>query len=373
MPKRIMLMFISEVSGHRSAAQAIEKALKELAPDTEVMNFNAFQYTSPVSEKIINKLYMGVIKKTPGIWNYLYDNPKVIRRLEKIKKNVNKINSQKLKKLFDEFKPDAVACTQAYPCGMVADYKEAFNSDLPLVAVLTDYVPHSYWIYDKVNYFITPAQDVSLRLKNKGVSEEKIRPLGIPFDQKFNEPQDKLKICRNLGLNPQKPIILVMGGGHGLGPIKDVIKSLEKAKLDLQEIIVAGINKKLYNSLKKKINKLGKKALLFGFVNNIPELMSASDIIVTKPGGVTTAEVLVKKLPMIIIKPIPGQEVNNTVYLTEKGTAIKVEEPKDLSFVIEDLFLNPEKLKQLSSSCAKIAKPNASMDIARLLLELPHG
>jgi processive 1,2-diacylglycerol beta-glucosyltransferase len=316
---------------------------------------------------------MGVIKKTPGIWDYLYDNPKVTRRLENIKRKINQHNSGKLKKLFEEFKPDVVACTQAYPCGMVAGYKETFNSDLPLIAVLTDYVPHSYWIYDKVDYFIAPSEDVGLRLNDKGIPEEKIKPFGIPFDPKFNEPRDKAEICRQLGLDPEEPIILIMGGSHGLGPINAVIKSLEKTKPAIQEIIVAGANKKLYNSLNKKINRFGKKVLLFGFIDNVDELMSISDLIITKPGGVTTAEVLAKNLPMIILKPIPGQEANNTMYLTEKGAAIKVEDPRDLCQVIEGLFANPEKLNQLSSSCAKIAKPNASMDIARLLLELPHG
>ncbi|MBM3250211.1 MAG: hypothetical protein FJZ09_05120 [Candidatus Omnitrophica bacterium] len=370
MPKRIILMFISEVSGHRSAAEAIEKAIKSLDPQAEVMGINAFHYTNPVSEKIINKIYMGVIQKMPLIWNYLYDNPKISRRLEKIKKKVNRHNSQKLKKLFEEFKPDAVACTQAYPCGMVAGYKEFFNSGLPLVAVLTDFVPHSYWIYEKVDHYIAPSEDVKLRMAEKGVPQERIKPFGIPFDPKFNEPQDKARICRELGLDPGNPIILIMGGSHGLGPINAVIKSLDKLKSPIQEIIVAGANKKLYNSLNKKVSGFNKKILLLGFVDYIHKLMSVSDLIISKPGGVTTAEVLAKKLPMIILKPIPGQEANNTAYLTEKGAAIKVEEPEELGKVVDDLFANPEKLKSLSLACAKIAKPLASMDIARLLLGL---
>ncbi|MFH0913259.1 MAG: hypothetical protein V1884_03130, partial [Candidatus Omnitrophota bacterium] len=140
MPKRIILMYISEVSGHHSAAVAIEKAIKVLEPGIEVLNIDAFKYTNPVSEKIVNSLYMAVIKRTPKIWDYLYDNPKVAERLEKIKATVHKFNSPKLKNLFDKFNPDAVLCTQAFPCGMVADYKKTYNSTIPLVAVLTDYV-----------------------------------------------------------------------------------------------------------------------------------------------------------------------------------------------------------------------------------------
>lgn len=368
--KRIILMYISEISGHRNAAIAIEKALKILQPNAEILSINAFNYTNPISEKIVNRIYMGMIKRMPRIWNYLYDNPNVVKRLERIKKTIHKFNSPKLKNLFDEFKPDVVACTQAFPCGMCADYKETFNSKMPLVAVLTDYVPHSYWIYDTVDYYITPAEDVSLRLEKKGVGAEKIKALGIPFDPKFNEALDRNKLALKMKLDANIPTVLIMGGGQGLGPIKAIVRSLEKVKDEIQEIIVCGTNKKLYNSLKRKIKKYNKKILLFGYANNMHELMRLSDIIISKPGGVTTAEVLSKGLPMIIVKPIPGQEENNTAYLTEKGAAIKVDKPKEINHVVEDLFVNPNKLKNISESERRISKPDASLDIAKLILQI---
>ena len=176
-PKRIILMYISEVSGHHSATLAIEKALKILQPDAEILNINAFNYTNPISEKVVNRLYMAVIKRTPQIWDYLYDNPAVVKKVENIKNNIHKFNSPKLKNLFDKFKPDAVVCTQAFPCGMVADFRKTYNSEISLVAVLTDYIPHSYWIYDTVNYYITPSQEVSRSLIKKGVPADKIKPL----------------------------------------------------------------------------------------------------------------------------------------------------------------------------------------------------
>ena len=166
------------------------------------------------------------------------------------------------------------------------------------------------------------------------------------------------------------PKILIMGGGQGLGPVKTIIKSLEKIKKDFQGLIVTGINKKLYRSLKKKIKKSKSKFLLFGFIDNINELMEISDIIITKPGGVTTAEALAKKLPMVIVKPIPGQEASNTAYLMKKGAAIKCDDPKKINLAIEDLLDNPAKLKQLSESAGRISKPNASLDVASLVLEL---
>ena len=369
-PKRIILMYISEVSGHHSATLAIEKALRMLQPNVETLNINAFNYTNPISEKIVNRLYMAVIKRTPQIWDYLYDNPIVVKKIENIKKTIHKFNSPKLKNLFDKFRPDAVICTQAFPCGMVADFKITYNSDIPLVAVLTDYIPHSYWIYDTVNYYITPSDEVTGRLIKKGVPAHKIKPLGIPFDPKFNENIFKNEVMRKLNLNQSLPTVLIMGGGQGLGPIKTIVRSLEKVRNDFQELIVTGTNKKLYRSLKRKIKKYKKKTLVFEYVDNINELMSIANIIITKPGGVTTSEALAKKIPMIIIKPIPGQEESNTAYLTEKGAAIKLDRPRDINLVIEDLLTDRRKLNQLSECAGYIGKPNASIDIAGFLLNL---
>lgn len=369
-PKRIILMYISEVSGHRSATMAIEKAIKALSPKSEILNINAFNYTNPISEKVINRIYMEVIKHTPKVWDYLYDNPSVVKGLEKIKNSVHKSNSPKLKKLFDNFNPDLVVCTQAFPCGMVADYKKTYGSTLPLVAVLTDYIPHSYWVYDRVDYYITPSDDVSERLVKKGVAASKIKSYGIPFDHKFNQKLNREEIFQKLNLNPHKPVVLIMGGGQGLGPIKTIVKYLEKTNQDIQELIITGTNKKLYRTLRRKIKRYKKEIHLFGFVQNIHELMHISKVIISKPGGVTTAEALSARLPMVIVKPIPGQEINNTNFLTYKGAAIKVDDPKEVHQVIDELLEDKTRLERLKLAAAEIAKPNASMDIAKLLLSI---
>ena len=369
-------MYISEVSGHHSATLAIEKALRCLEPETQVLNINAFNYTNPISERIVNRIYLGIIKRTPKLWDYLYDNPSVVKKIEALKGTLHRFNSPKFKNLFEKFRPDAVACTQAFPCGMVAAYKKTYSSFIPLVAVLTDYVPHAYWIYDTIDYYVTPSEEVSARLAKKGVPELKIRPLGIPFDHAFNEKISKQQVLNRLGLAPDMPTVLIMGGGQGLGPIKTIVKSLDKVKGEFQEIIVTGTNRKLHNFFEKKRKKYHKRMFIFGYVDNMHELMSVSDIIITKPGGITAAEALTKHLPMIIVAPIPGQEANNTAYLTRQHAAIKVDEPRHINGVIEDLLLHPDKLYRMRLCISHIAKPHASADIARLLLSVAaksHG
>lgn len=365
---RILLLYISEVSGHHRATLAIENALKILNPEVEVLNLNAFNYTNPVTEKIINRLYLGVIKRTPGIWDYLYDNPSIVMRTQKIKELIHKHNSPKLKKLFDEFRPDAVVCSQAFPCGMVADFKKTCLSRLPLLGVLTDYAPHSYWLYDTVDYFIAPSEDVLERFIQKGVPAEKIKAYGIPIDPKFTLKHNKEELAEEFALNIDKPIILAMGGGQGLGPLVKIVSAFKKMRLDSQLVVVAGSNKKLYRRLKRKVKSSRKKICLFGLIANIDELMEISTLIITKAGGLTTAEAVAKGLPMVIVKPLPGQEEINTTYFLSRGAAVKITDEKLMPQFIQGLLASPATLKAMSDAALKMSKPDASFDIAKLVL-----
>lgn len=364
--QRILLMYISEVSGHHQATKAIENALRILEPRTCILNINGFYYTNPISEKIVSRIYMSIIKRMPIIWDYLYDNPKVIKSTQRWKSFLHRLNSPKFKNLYDEFKPDVIACSQAFPCGMVADFKKTYNINVPLVAVVTDYIAHGFWIYPTVDFYIVPDETVKVRLINKGVPSNCIKVLGIPIDPKFKEKLNKEDILKKLCLNSLQPVILVMGGGHGLGPIKKIVKYLNRVKRDIQIIVITGKNERLLRELKRSSYR--KKTIVLGFVDNIHEIMEISDLLITKPGGITTAEALSKGLPMVIIKPIPGQELANTSYLVRNGVAIKIEKEKEIPSLIEELLANPKKMKEMRAKALELSKPNSSFDIARLLL-----
>ncbi len=367
--KRILLMYISEVSGHRQAICAIEKSLKAVDPSVEMMSINGFGYTYPKMEKIINTAYMGIIKKTPKIWGYLYDNPKVAKRIQSLRKAIYKANHGKFDKLFAQFRPDVVVCSQAFPCGMVADYKQSCKLPVKVVGVLTDYAPHSYWIHEGVDDYVVPSKETGDALVKKGVLQERVKVLGIPVDAKFSIPLDKARIAQELGLHLDTPVIFMMGGGQGLGPIKDVAQSLVDMAVDLQIIVVTGTNKKLNTWLKKIQQKSAKKILVFEYVQNIEELMEIATLIVTKPGGMTTTEALTKGLPMVIVNPIPGQEAYNAEFLLSQGVAIRVDDVKCIGEDIERLLKDSARLERMRSAALANSKPNSSLDIARLILQ----
>ncbi|PIQ89865.1 MAG: hypothetical protein COV72_00795 [Candidatus Omnitrophica bacterium CG11_big_fil_rev_8_21_14_0_20_42_13] len=367
MAKNILIAYISEVSGHRSAAEAVSKALKLLDPSCNVLGINLFHYTNPHSEKVINKLYNSIIKLMPRIWEYLYDNPKVVARTRKAKDIIHKFNSKKIKKLFDKFQPDVIACTQAFPCGMFADYKKMYNLDVPLIGVMTDFLPHAYWVYDNIDYYTVASDEARRKFIALGISPEKIKLTGIPIDPIFSVQRNKGKIASELGIDLSLPVVLVMGGGQGLGPIKTIIRKLDKMDTGLQVIVVTGTNEKLYKSLRRKRRE--KNILVLRYVNNIFDLMSISSVVISKPGGLTMSEALAKKIIPIIISPIPGQEENNTNFLLMNNAAFKAKGTAHICSIIGDLFANHEKYTQIQHNIELIARPNAALDVARLILK----
>jgi len=366
--RKILLMYITRVSGHRQATIAIQQSLKQLDPGIEAPTVNGFGYTYPILEKVVHKTYMNVIKRTPKVWDYLYDNPKIVKKSESMKKFLHKTSHEKLKKLFDRYEPDTVVCTQAFPCGMVADFKKENNLDIKLVGVLTDFAPHSFWFNDEVDYYIVPSIEAKERFMKKGVNPDRIKVYGIPLRSKFAVQLDKKPIAEKLGLNPNISTILIMGGGQGLGPIKNIVKLLIKVNMNFQMIVIAGKNKKIVVGLKRKTKKTNKKILVYEFSNNIDEFMELASLIITKPGGMTTSESLAKGLPMVIVNPIPGQEMRNTDFLIKKGIGIRIDDTSDIGEEIEFLLKSPERLAAMSKAAYENGHPHAGLDIAKLIL-----
>jgi processive 1,2-diacylglycerol beta-glucosyltransferase len=370
MGKKIILMYISEHSGHHQASIAIEKAILSKDPTCTIRNINAFKYTNPIMEKITHKAYMKLIKKRPDIWSYLYDNPTIARKTRHVREIIHHACSKKIAKLINHFKPHAIACTQAFPCGIVANYKKSYWSNIPLIGVLTDYAPHTYWIHENVDAYIVPTSEIGNAFIKKGVPAKKIKTLGTPIDPLFEVPLDKDKIYKKIGLSSKSPIVLVMGGTHGIGPDEKLIMALDKSQKDFQIVMVTGVNRKLLKKIKDMENSLQKRILIMGFVYNIYELMEVADVIITKPGGLTTAEALVKILPMIILNPLPGQEDLNAKILTDKNIAVKAADEHDAVKILEGLLNSPDRMKKIQAAIQANAKRHSASNVAEFILDL---
>jgi processive 1,2-diacylglycerol beta-glucosyltransferase len=368
--KKILLIHISNVSGHRCAGLAIDKALKEISKELQTKSIDIFSYTNPLIGKFINKLYTIVIKIAPKIWDYLYDNEDIFKKAIKVRSIIHYINDKKINILFTKFKPDIVVCTQAFPCGMIADYKSRHNLHIPLIGVLTDFAPHRYWLNDNIDFYIVPALKIKQRLIQRGVSSERIKLLGIPIDSKFANQSKREEVFSRLKLDPNIPIVLVMGGGQGLGPIKQIVQTLNRLTRPVQLIVVCGTNRSLYQWLKRKQAQFKQSTFIMGYTEHINELMDISSLVVTKPGGLTSAEALSKSLPIIIVSPLPGQETQNMHFLLESGVALQALDFSQLQSLVEDLLSSTTKLEQLRKNTHAIACADSSRKIAQFIFSI---
>ncbi len=366
--QRVLLMYISVNSGHHCASLAVERALKVLQPTIDVLNINSFNYTNPILERVINRTYLEVIRRTPDVWEYLYDNPGVVRRTQALKRLIHRFNSAKLRDLLESFRPDVIGCAQAFPCGMVADFKASHGLQVPLVGMLTDYAPHSYWLYDEVDWYVVPSDETKERLVRNGVDEERVKAFGIPINPVFGQHVDRREVRSALRLDPVKPVVLIMGGGGGLGPIRELVWRLDRAEIDAQLVVVTGVNGRLQRWLEAKSHRFRKPMRALGYVNYIDQLMACATLIVTKPGGLTTAEALAKGLPMVIVHPIPGQEANNTQFLLKNQVAVRAQHVEDVVALIGSLLERPMKLQQMRRAAMALGKPDAALRTARLML-----
>jgi len=370
MGKKILLMYITEHSGHHQASKALEKAILKCDPESSVRQVNALRYTNPLAERLVHLLYMHIIRRKPRIWDNLYDEPGVARKTKRLRDFFYNAGTKKIKRLVQKFKPDAVICTQAYPCDLMSRYKERYGEPLPLIGALTDHAAHSYWINNSVDFYVVPSEEARDMFIGKGVSGEKIKILGTPIDPDFGERADITPLCEKHGLDPEKKTVLIMGGCSGICIDVNLVNALDASDRDFQILVATGVNKKLFKELQNIKNGLTKKMAVLGFADNVHQLMAASEAIITKPGGLTTAEALARNLPIIILNPLPGQETYNTNILTESGLAVKALDEEDAVKMLEKILDDRDSTKLMKERMRKKAKPNSSSLIADLLFKM---
>lgn len=351
-PIKALIFSVSIGAGHDSVANAMGQALMEEAPGSVVKIVDTFQYINSVLNKVVVGSYMETLKFTPKVWGYLYDQAEDGERLVDLGQLLSKVLSPKLEQLLREIKPDVILTTHAFPTGMLAILKKRGNISIPLASAVTDYHVHSFWIHQGVDMYFIPAPDLAYALVQSGIAEDRIKPVGIPIRSQFRQKLDTAEAKNKLGLEGL-PAILVMGGGLGLGRIELIVREL-LSQPTFQIIVVAGKNKRLQENLESIRSD---RLKVFGFVDSMADVVAAADMIISKPGGVTTAEILALKKPLVIYSSLPGQEDRNTDYLLNKGAAIKVKKIDKLFPEIKSLWENPLRLKHMQEMAEQLGSP----------------
>ncbi|PNT90877.1 MGDG synthase family glycosyltransferase [Clostridium thermosuccinogenes] len=365
----VLFLSVSTGGGHLKAAEAIKNVVEEKYPGSRTLIVDTLDYINPAVNKLIVGGYLGLLKSTPRVYGKLYDLAESKEGLHELYTAANTLLAIKLGRLIDDFMPSIIICTHIFPLRMLSCLKRRGKAKMPVVAVITDYVSHSLWVHNNINAYIVPNDQVKNEMIMRGISAELIYPCGIPIDKRFARKKNRDSLLRELGLE-DRFTVLIMGGSLGLGKLYSVFDALLNNSRDIQIIAITGYNEKLKKQLENISSVSDKKIRIFSYTDKISDLMDISDLIITKPGGMTSAEALAKGLPMLITSVIPGQEERNARFLVNNGAAVKISDHSSINSVIDNIIANPSCIESMRKRAYKLAKPNSAEDIAALLEEL---
>ena len=342
---KVLILSVSAGKGHSKAAEAIKSYFDKNYSDVYVEIIDTLKYINPILDKLIVGSYLKSLSRTPSIYAKLYEYAESDDSISNFSNLVNEVLSIKMNTLLEDFEPDVILCTHPFPLEMISILKKKGKTSVPTASILTDYAPHPFWFYDRIEAYVIPHEDFIPDLIEFGISKDIIYPYGIPVCENFTKPLNKKEVRRDLGLDENTATLLLMGGGLGIGNMKYIFENLAFSSLNIQMIACSGSNERLKNQLMNISDRCSKKTLIFDYTDKVSELMSAADMLISKPGGLTITEALIKGLPIIITSAIPGQEERNADYLLNNGIAARVRKNQNVVPIITQLIQSPSRLK----------------------------
>jgi len=367
--KKVLILYAPLGSGHGAAAQAIEEAFVAEYPDIEVRNINVLDFVPDVFKQGLPWFYNQTTSRIPFLYKWIYNYYKYKSRSKRLN-NLSRVILKKSKfvEFIGDFKPDFIISTNPLSMQLISLTKEEKVINIPSANVCTDFGFYPLWHNKDVNYYFVANEEIKKSLVKYGVKSEKIQTTGIPTSSKFSKPMDRDKIINNLNFNPLNPIVLIVGGRILYRNVVEIIDGVKRKNSKAQFIVVAGRDKILYKKLVDSGIGANPEINIFGFIDNLEEYMSVADMILTKAGGLTVSECLVKNLPMLFNDIIPGQEEDNVIYAVKQGVGIRTSGSKKSADSINMLLSHPEKLIRMKKNCKKIAKPNAAKELVEFIV-----
>ena len=369
MLRKVLLLSASAGAGHVRAAEAIEKAFKESAngDSREVHHLDILNYTNKVFRHLYSKAYIDLVNKLPEVPGWVYDKLDKPWKNERRRLALDKLNTRPLVKLLRGYQPDLIVCTHFLPAEIVSWLKAKERLASRQVIIVTDFDVHAMWLVHHYEHYFVAIDEARAYLEALGIPAPKITVSGIPIDPIFAKRKDKQEMRAKHGLAPDRTTILLSAGGFGVGSVDALIASLLPLQHRAQIVAICGRNEEL----KKRLQKLAARAksdatvLLkpFGYTKEMDELMTASDLVLGKPGGLTTSEALAKGLVFVIVNPIPGQEERNSDHLLEGGVAIRCNNLPVLSYKLDKLLADPKRFAAMQESAKRMGHPNAAKEI----------
>jgi processive 1,2-diacylglycerol beta-glucosyltransferase len=361
---RVLIATVTAGGGHLAAAAALDEAWRAQRPGDVVDRVDIGKFFSPLHRKMVSDGYVRLVNHAPELWGMMFaktDKPKVARALNRVRAIFPSNSRVKFGRYVKQFRPDVVLCTHYFPLETLNHLRRRRGGLRPMaVSVVSDFEAHALWMDSCVDLYCVAAEETKARLVARGAVAEDVVATGIPISGRFSARLNPKAVRRGLGLRDDLPVLLVPSGGFGMGPVGQILAELDKVKHPFQCVVVTGRNQDLRRELAAQDRKHPTQVL--GFVTNMHELMAVADLIITKPGGLTSSEALAMGKPLFILNPIPGQEAANSDFLLEHGAAAKVNRVEDLPYRIEQL-LGSRKLGEMARAAKALGRPQAARDV----------
>jgi processive 1,2-diacylglycerol beta-glucosyltransferase len=377
MAAKILILSASVGAGHMRAAEAVESAVRESAPEAVVKNVDVLTLTNALFRRVYAKAYLDLVNRSPHVLGYVYDlmdqpSRSGKNRGDRMRLLVEKLNLRPFLRFLESEPWDLVINTHFLPAEIIASLRKQDRLHVKQVTATTDFETHRLWVNQPCDHYFTATEEGAKYLAHWGVPAETVTTTGIPIHPVFRTPKDRAACLSKHGLSGDRPVILQMAGGFGVGPIEKLYRALLEVDVPLEVLAVSGRNEEVKAQLQAVPVPPRHHAKIIGFSRDIDELMSCADLVMSKPGGLTTSETLARGAGMVIVNPTPGQEYRNSDYLLENGAAIKVNNIGTLAYKVTSLLREPGKLDQLKANARRLARPNAAFDVARGALSLLH-
>jgi len=374
--QKIAVFSVSAGAGHVRAAQALQATAEKWYPGVEVVHIDLMELVPKLFKAIYADTYIKVVEHHPAFWGYLYDKTdreKVDSALSRLRVAVERLNTQKLTKVLRELAPDHVICTHFLPAQLLSRKVRKGTFSKPVWVQVTDFDVHALWLHDRMSGYFAANDEVAWRMAERGIPAATIHVTGIPIMPVFAEPPSRCKSATEFNLDPNRKTLLLMAGGAGIGGIGELAERLLRLDRDFQVVALAGRNEKLLATLQELAGRHPRRLFPLGFTRVIERVMAASDLAITKPGGLTTSECLAMGLPMVVVSPIPGQEERNADFLLENGAALKACDAGALAYRVAKLLDEPKELAMLRRNAERLGKPNAARSVLDTVLGLGGG
>jgi processive 1,2-diacylglycerol beta-glucosyltransferase len=368
---RVLFLSASVGVGHLSAANAVAAALHRIEPGARTPVVDSYKYAALVVSRIVSDGYLQMVKTIPQMYRYIYDRAERAREVGPLRTWAHQFTASNLRPLMLREQPDAVVCTHAFPCGAMAEYKRSFADAPPLVGIVTDFAVHGFWIHDNVDGYVVATDAIRNALTARGVAVESISVSGIPVGRDFARSGESREALRErLDLPCDRRVVLLMGGGLGIAPLERMMRALESIRVPLAAVVVTGRNRRTQRRVMTAAEGVSYPVRALSFVENVYDYMHAADALVTKPGGLSTAEALVAQIPMVLCRPLPGQEERNARILVEAGAAIRTRRLEELPKALEAVLTDAGKRERMIEAAHRFGRPNAAGAAAAMIARL---